>query len=173
MKLRTALQSWGFVCAVSDASLFIKKTVGCVLYVLIYVDDILLIGSDNDALKSCIKALDTHFALKTLGSMNYFLGFEAYRDSSGIYLTQTKYVIELLKKATMHDSKPCDTPMAAGVSLTDEGELFFNPSLYRTLIGSLQYFTYTRPDIAFTVNKLSQFLSSPKVQHWLACKLLL
>lgn len=73
----------------------------------------------------------------------------------------------------MQDSKPCDTPMAAGVSLTDEGELFFNPSLYRTLIGSLQYLTYTCLDIAFTFNKLSQFLSSPKIQHWLTCKRLL
>ena len=137
IKLRVALQLWGFVRAVSDASLFVKKTAGCVLYVLIYVDDILFTGSNNDALQSCIKALDTHFALKTLGSVNYFLGFEAYRDNSGIYLTQTKYVLDLLKKAAMHDSKPCDTPMAVGVSLTDEGELFFNPSLYRTLIGSL------------------------------------
>ena len=58
------------------------------------VNDILLIGSNNAALKSCINDLDIHFALKTLGSVNYFLGFEAYRDSSGIYLTQTKYVID-------------------------------------------------------------------------------
>ena len=138
--------------------------------VLIYVDDILITGSDNTALKSCIHDLDTHFALKTHGFVNYFLGFQAYRDGSGTYLTQSKYVVDLLKKVVMQDSKPCDTPIAAGVSLTDEGELFSNPSLYRTLIGSLQYLTYTHPDIAFTVNKLSQFLSSPKVQHWLVLK---
>ena len=70
----------------------------------------------------------------------------------------------------MQDCKPCSTPMAAGISLTDEGESFSNPSLYRTLIGSLPYLTYTCLDIAFTVNKLSQFLSNPKSQHWLACK---
>ena len=64
--------------------------------------------------------------------------------------------------------------MAAGTSLTDDGDLFSQPQLYRTLIGSLQYLTYTtRLDIAFTVNKLSQFMAAPKMQHWLACKRLL
>lgn len=65
----------------------------------------------------------------------------------------------------MVDCKPSDTPINATNSLTDEGELFDHPSLYRTIIGSLQYLTYTRPDISFVVNKLSQFLSSPKHQH--------
>lgn len=63
--------------------------------------------------------------------------------------------------------------MVVGTSLTNDGEVFSQPSLYRTLIGSLQYLTYTRPDIAFTVNKLSQFMATPKLQHWLACKRLL
>lgn len=125
------------------------------LFVLVYVDDILLTGSDSLALTSCIRNLDTQFALKTLGSVNYFLGFEAYRDTSSLYLTQSKYVIDLLKKAAMSDCKPCSTPIVAGLSLTDEGESFSNPALYRTLIGSLQYLTYTRSDIAFTVNKLN------------------
>ena len=74
--------------------------------------------------------------------------------------------MDLLKKAVMQDCKPCSTPMASGVSLTDEGYLFDNPSLYCTMIGSLQYLTYTRLDIAFTINKLSQFLSTPRLQHW-------
>lgn len=69
--------------------------------------------------------------------------------------------------------KPCDTPIASGVSLTDDGDSFSNPSSYRTIIGSLQYLTYTRSDIAFVVNKLSQLLSTPKLQHWPACKQLL
>lgn len=54
----------------------------------------------------------------------------------------------------MQDCKPCATPMSSGVSLTDEGDLFSNPSPYRIVIGSLQYLTYTRPDVAFVVNKL-------------------
>ena len=73
----------------------------------------------------------------------------------------------------MQDCEPCATPVNLGVSLTNEGEPFSNPSLYRTIVGSLQYLAYTRSDIAFVVNKLSQFLSSLKQQHWLACKRLL
>jgi len=131
------LQSWGFVRAISNASLFIKRIANYVIFVLIYVDDILHSGSDSVALSCCIHDLDTHFALKTLGSVNYFLGLEAYRNGNGLYLTQSKYVVDLLKNAAMQDCKLCDTPMVAGVSLTNDGNPFSNPSLYRTLIGSL------------------------------------
>jgi len=98
-----ALQSWGFSRATSNASLFIKRTSDYVLFILVYVDDMLLTGSDSMALKSCIADLDTHFALKTLSLVNYFLGFEAFRDTSGLYLTQSKYGLDLLKKANMQD----------------------------------------------------------------------
>jgi len=172
-KLKEALISLGFIRSVADASLFIKRIADYVLFVLVYVDDILLTGSSSAALQACIHDLDCQFALKTLGAVNYFLGFEAYRNTSGLYLTQTKYVVDLLKKVGMEDCKPCDTPMNAGLSLTDEGEDLLNPALYRTILGSLQYLTYTRPDIAFAVNKLSQFSSKPKSQHLLACKRLL
>ena len=74
-KLNGALQQWGFKKAVSDVSLFIKKTSSYVLFVLVYVDDILVISSDSLALQGCIQDLDKNFALKTLGSVNYFLGF--------------------------------------------------------------------------------------------------
>jgi len=130
-----------------------------VLFILVYVGDILVTGSNSIALQAYIQDLDTHFALKTLGSVNYFLGFEAYRDSTSIYLIQSNYTLDLLKKAAMQDCNPYATPMNLGVSLTDECDLFSKPSLYRIIIGSLQYLTYTQPDIAFVVNKLSQFWS--------------
>ena len=97
------MQNWGFIRAVSDASLFIKSTAKYVLLILVYVDDIFVTGFDPIALQVCIQDLNTHFALKTLGSVNYFLGFEAYKDVSGIYLTQSKYTLDLLKKAAMQD----------------------------------------------------------------------
>ena len=143
------------------------------LFLLVYVDDILVTGSDSTALQQCIHDLDKHFALETLGSVNYFLGFEAHRDKIGLYLTQSKYTIDLLTKAGMNDCKSCDTPVNLAVSFTDEGELFLDPSLYRTIVGSLQYLTYTRLDISFVVNILSQFLTTPKLQHWTVCKRLL
>ena len=119
------------------------------------------------------KDLDRTFALKTLDSVSYFFRFEAFRNRAGIYLIQAKYTMDLLKKTDMYDSKSCATPTTSGFSLTNEGEMLSNPSLYRTLVGFLQYLTYTPPDIVFVVNRLSQFLAAPKVQHWVACKRLL
>lgn len=127
----------GFKKVVSDASLFIKRTSCYVVFVLVYVDDILVTGSDSVALQACIHDLDKNFALKTFGSVNYFLGFEVFRNSTGLYLTQSKYTMDLLKKATMDNCKSCPTPMTSGLSLTDEGVLFFEPSFYRTIISSL------------------------------------
>jgi len=92
----------------------------------------LLTGSNSTALNSCIHDLYTQFAqfaLKTLGLVNYFLGFKAYRDGFGLYLTHIKYVVDLLKKAAMLSCKPCNTPMATGVSLTDEGDSFPIPCI--------------------------------------------
>jgi len=72
-------------------------------------------------LPSLINDLDTSLALKTLGSVNYFLGFEAYHDPTGVYLTQTTDTSDLLLKAGTEDCKPCSTPFTVGVRFTDEG----------------------------------------------------
>ena len=110
--------------------------------------------------------LHQQFALKTLGSINYFLGFEAHRDQISIFLSQTKYLNDLLKKANMFNAKPCPTPMSTGKKLSkQDNSPFDQPTIYRSVIGGLQYLTMTRPDISFTVNKLSQFLQSPTVNH--------
>ena len=81
------MQNWGFIRVIFDASLFIKRTAKYVLFILVYVDDILVTDSDPIPFRVCIQDLDTHFALKTLGFVNYFLGFEVYRDANGINLT--------------------------------------------------------------------------------------
>lgn len=88
----------------------------------------------------------------------------------GFLLGQQKYLNDLLHKTGMVECHPCNTP----IKLTDfAGEAFSNPLLYRSTIGALQYLTLTRPDIAFCVNKLSQFLHNPQVEHWTTCKRLL
>ncbi|KAL5766682.1 hypothetical protein ACOSP7_017299 [Xanthoceras sorbifolium] len=92
-KLKTALLSWGFSNSKSDVSLFIKRAGSVLLYVLIYVDDILITGTDLKQIHHTIFLLNSKFALKTLGSVGYFLGFEAFMNSQGIYLTQTKYIL--------------------------------------------------------------------------------
>ena len=170
-KLKTALVHWGFKNSKSDSSLFIYKNQSHVLFLLVYVDDILITGSDPTLIHRIMADLNKKFALKTLGSISYFLGFEAYRDQNGIFLSQTKYTTDLLKKANMYQAKPCSTSMCTGKKLfKEDSALFDQPTIYRSIIGGLQYLTMTRPDISFSVNKLSQFLQNPTVNHWNACK---
>ena len=141
------------------------------IFLLVYVDDILITGNNTTLIKKVMDDLSKTFAFKTLGSAGYFFGFEVHRDKSGILLTQSKYISNLLKKANMVSAKSCSTPMCSSNKLAcDKGVPFENPYLYRSLIGGLQYLTLSRPDIAFLVNKLSQFLQAPTDEHWKACK---
>ncbi|KAL5810660.1 hypothetical protein ACOSQ4_027228 [Xanthoceras sorbifolium] len=111
------------------------------------------------------------FALKTRGCLRYFIGFEPRRSSVDLHLPQHKYVLDLLAKTKMLDSTACLSPAASSVKLSKfEGEPFSSLSMYRSVVGALQYLTLTQPNIAFIVNKLSQFLFTPTHLHWQACK---
>lgn len=136
------------------------------MFILIYVDDIIVTSNILSYLGDFITTLTTHFALKDLGPLHYFLGIQVFRDSTGFHLTQTKYVEDMLKKFSLAKSAACVTPMVAHRSLsTSEGEPLDNPTLYRSAVGDLQYLTYTRLDLSFSVNKLSQFLQAPTTVH--------
>ncbi|KAK6157457.1 hypothetical protein DH2020_011705 [Rehmannia glutinosa] len=173
-KLKQFLVSLEFKISVSDNSLFFKKVDGHLLVVLIYVDDILITGGNNVAIFDLIKILGQRFALKTLGDVSYFLGLEVTRNSAGMVLTQIKYVTDLLNKTHMLNCNPCSTPLSTTHKLTlSDSAPFDQPTVYRSTIGALQYLTITRSDISFDVNKLSQYLHAPTVNHWSACKHLL
>ncbi|XP_031278031.1 uncharacterized protein LOC116136469 [Pistacia vera] len=126
-------------------------------------------GNDSQLISLVVTDLNNKFALKTVGEVQYFLGFEVKRSNSGLLLTQTKYAHDLLQKAGIQDCKPCLTPMAIGLKLAKEDdEIFYQPTLYRSIIGGLQYLILSRPDLAFSVNKLSEFLQHPIAVHWTA-----
>ncbi|KAK6131582.1 hypothetical protein DH2020_034596 [Rehmannia glutinosa] len=174
LKLTGFLSSIGFKQSVADSSLFYESSNGAQMFILIYVDDIRSFGGDSKQISSVIQLLNDQFALKTLGEVDYFLGMEAHRSAAGLVLSQSKYIHDFLVKIHMLDCKPSLTPISTGhkLSLKDNKE-FDQPSLYRSVVGTLQYLTFTRPDIAFTINKLSQFLHQPTMHHWLTCKHLL
>ena len=91
--------------------------------------------------------------------MQYFLGFEALRTTTGLHFTQLKYIFDLLTRTNMHSVELVPTPMSAALKLhVVSGPAFSNPTLYRSTIGALQYLTYIRSDIVFVVNKLGQYL---------------
>ena len=95
------------------------------------------------------------------------------RSKKGIYLSQRKYVLDLLSETGKLGAKPCSSPMIPNLQLTKEGELFKDPERYRRLVGKLNYLTVTRPDIAYSVSIVSQFMSSPIVDYWAAVEQIL
>ncbi|KAK0573554.1 hypothetical protein LWI29_009785 [Acer saccharum] len=173
-ELRQFLIQKGFVNSRSDTSLFIFNANGCVIFLLVYVDDIIVTGSDGNLVNEFITSLARRFSIKDLGALSYFLGVEVLPCASGLFLSQKKYVTELLTRTKMLDSKPVTTPLPTdrelklldGTSLTDVTE-------FRQVIGALQYLSFTRPDIAFAVNKLAQFMHHPTTGHWAIAKRLL
>lgn len=172
--LKSSLLDLGFKRCTYDHSLFFKNSSAGLVMVLVYVDDILVTRDSSDEVFHIIDLLKTKFKLKHLGQVKYFLGIEVQTSSDGFVLNQQKYLLELLQKTGMSQCQPCNTPMAVNTKLSKySGEVFSNPLLYRSTVGALQYLTLTMPDIAFCVNKLSQFLHSPTSEHWIACKRLL
>ena len=102
------------------------------------------------------------------------MGVEALIDLQGLFLTQQKYILDLLKRTNMVGAKPVTSPMSSSVTLfAYSGEAFSDPSLYRSVVGSLQYLSLTRLDLSFAVNKVCQFMHQPTVVHWNAMKRLL
>ena len=157
----------GFSSSISDASLFTRFHKDSILLILIYVDDILITGNNATHIKSLISTLHSQFALKDLGLLSFFLGIEAHWSPTGaLHLTQTKYTQQILDKAKMLDAKPQPSPMISSLKLlADASTAFSDPTLYRQIVGALQYLTFTRPDITFSVNKVCQFMHNPQLHH--------
>ena len=108
------------------------------LFVLVHGDDILITGKDSTAIHILIQDLNKSFALKTLGDVHCFLGFEVLRTNSALHLKQTKYATDLLTQTNMLSSKACSTPMSLANKLyQDDSSPFSQPSLYRSTIGLL------------------------------------
>ncbi|CAN6696448.1 unnamed protein product [Malus baccata var. baccata] len=170
-KLHTALFSMGFTGSTNDYSLFLKKDLALV-FILVYVDDILVTGPNPQTCKDTISQLSTLFPIKDLGPLHYFLGIEVKRSSSGIFISQTKYTIDLFQKSNMLGAKPCATPLSTS-ALDHQFSLLSNPSEYRSLVGGLQYLTWSRPNLSFAVNLVCQFMHQPRQSHLQATKRIL
>ncbi|KAG7598911.1 Integrase catalytic core [Arabidopsis suecica] len=170
-ELRDFLLSNGFVNSLADASVFVFHMGEVIIYMLVYVDDIVLTGNSASAIDRFIQVLSKRFSLKDMGALSYFLGLEVTRSSAGIRLNQRKYTTDILTKYHMIGAKPVPTPMASSTTLTvADGVKLPDPTEYRAAVGSLQYLALTRPDIGFAVNRLSQFMHSPTTVHWDAVK---
>ncbi len=146
----------------------------CLLCIFRYVDDIIITSSKASTITELLTLLKSEFVIKDLGGLNFFLRIKVVPSSSGVLLTQQRYILDILKRINMATAKPVSSPMAPSTHLSlFEGEHFSVATLYHSTVGALQYLSITRPDIAFTVNKLSQYMHQPTLLHWQAVKQLL
>ncbi|XP_056688107.1 uncharacterized mitochondrial protein AtMg00810-like [Spinacia oleracea] len=122
-------------------------------------------GSDEAEISSLKAHLHHTFTIKDLGFLNYFLGNEISQTPVGYILTQRKSRKEMLSDCELDISKPAVTPFPLNLKLTPEGEDYPNVDLFRCYVGKLNFLTHTRPDLAFAVQSLSQFMHSPKLDH--------
>lgn len=174
-KLKGFLVSVGFVVSKFDASLFVRVVSALTLYVLVYVDDIIITGDVPSIIEWFVKLLNSEFSLKDMGDIHYFLGIEVTWSSSGcLHLCQKKYIRDILIRCSMENAKSVPTPMVSSSIMTrDRGERLEDPTEYRSLAGALQYVTLTRPDVAYAVNRICQFMHCPTSIHMTALKRIL
>ncbi|KAK9078942.1 hypothetical protein SSX86_003001 [Deinandra increscens subsp. villosa] len=173
-KLSNTLLEFGFTQCVSDTSLFIYCHQSVTCYMLVYVDDVIITGNSPEFVSEVVSRLHSRFALKDLGIISNFLGIEATTHNNVLHLSQQRYLLELLQRTGLSQCKPLSTPVSSGQQLSKHtGVLLPDPSEYRSTVGALQYLVLTRPEIAYAVNKASQFLQNPTDRHWIAVKRIL
>ncbi|XP_021639034.2 uncharacterized mitochondrial protein AtMg00810-like [Hevea brasiliensis] len=166
-ELTSKLHQYGFTQSAHDNCLFVKGSNVNFLALLVHVDDILITGANEAEILRVKQFLHQTFTIKDMGYARYFLGVELARSSSGLFLNQRKYTLDILKDAGILDAKTTDYPMSKGLKLdTETGTLLSNPERYRRVIGRLLYLSLTRPYITYAVQRLSQFIQSPRQPHW-------
>lgn len=140
---------------------------------LLYVDDIILTGSSVVLLDQLISNLKSTFAMKDMGSLHYFLGIAVSLSSDGLFLSQRKYVEDILERTNMLAARAHQTPLSQKHGLHESVGPSVDPSEFRSVVGALQYLTLTRPEISHAVNLLCQFMQSPTENHWTGVKRIL
>ena len=166
-RFSSVVQEFGIIRSAADHSVFYHHSSnGKCIYLIVYVDDIVITGNDQDSIQKLKQRLFSHFQTKDLEKLKYFLGIEVAQSNSGIVISQRKYTLDILIDTGMLDCKPVDTPMDPNVKLVpSQGELLRDLGRYRRLVGKLNYLTITQPDISFLVSVVSQFLQSPCDSH--------
>jgi transposase InsO family protein len=155
-RLDKYLQQAGFRKGSADNNLYIKVSQGNILLIEVYVDDIIF-GSDDDRLsQKFAKDMQNEFEMSLLGELSFFLGLQIRQSNQGIFISQTKYIREMLKRFGMEDCKPVITPMQTSCKLSkDDDSKSTDQRQYRSMIGSLLYVTTSRPDVMQAVGQVA------------------
>lgn len=163
-----------YTMASADSSLFVKVRGDKLAIILVYVDDLIITGDDENEIRQIRENLSVRFQMKELGELKHFLGLEVERTRDGLFLCQQKYAQDLLERFGMLDCKPISTPIEVNARLrATEGKDLQDGTMYRQLVGSLIYLTLTRPDIAYAVGIVSRYMQEPKKPHLEAARRIL
>ncbi|GJV31449.1 putative ribonuclease H-like domain-containing protein [Tanacetum coccineum] len=161
----------GFHRGKIDQTLFIKKQKGDILLIQVYVDDIIFNSTKKEMCTEFEKQMHDKFQMSSIRELTFFLGFQVKKKEDGIFISQDKYVAEILRKFSFTDVKTASTLMDIDKTLLkdldgDDVDVY----LYRSMIGSLMHLTSSRPDIMFAVCACIRFEVSPKASHLHAVK---
>ncbi|GJX54133.1 putative ribonuclease H-like domain-containing protein [Tanacetum coccineum] len=164
--LSTYLLKNGFQRGTIDKTLFIKKVKGDILLVQVYVDDIIFRSTKKKLCTEFEKLMHKKFQMSSMGELTFFLGLQVKQKEDGIFISQDKYVDEILKKFGFSTMRITSTPMETSKPLFKDAEAEdVDVHLYRSMIGSLMYLTAYRPDIMFDVCACARFQVTPKVSN--------
>jgi hypothetical protein len=174
-RIETYFLKVGFVKCPYEHTMFVKiGDKGKVLIVCLYVDDLIFTGDCAAMFSEFKKSMMNEFEMTDLGLMHYFLGIEVMQLDAGIFISQRKYVGEILSRFQMKDCNPVSTPAECGTKLhKDLDGQKVDSTLYKQIVGSLMYLTTTRPDIMYSVSLISRYMENPTELHLLAAKRIL
>ena len=174
------VKEFGFIKNVDEPCVYKKTSGRTIVFLILYVDDILLIGNDIPMLQSVKLWLSNKFSMKDLGEASYILGIKIYRDRSKrmLGLSQSRYIDLILKRFSMDGSKRGYLPMSQGIHLskkmspkTPEERNRMSSIPYASTVGSIMYaMLCTRPDVAYALGIASRFQADPGEDHWKAVK---
>ena len=166
-RFSSVVQEFAMIQSTVDHSVFYHHpSVRQCIYLIVYVNDIVITGNDQDGIQKLKQSLFDHFQTKDLGKLKYFLGIEVAQSNFEVVISQRKYTLDILVNTGMLDCKPVDTPMDPNVKLVPgQVELLRDPGKYRRLVGKMNYLTIIRPNISFPMSIVSQFLQSPCESH--------
>ena len=163
--------SHGFIRGKVDQTLFIKREDGELIVTQVYVDDIILGLTKDELAHGFSKLMQAKFEMSMIGELIHFLGLQIRQQDLGISLSQSKYAKNLVKKFSLESASSVRTPMSPNVKLTvDLLGKNVDPSLYRSMIGSLLYLTASRLDISYSVGVCARYQANPKESHMTALK---
>jgi Reverse transcriptase (RNA-dependent DNA polymerase) len=146
--------------------MFTKNNSNGTNIMLVYVDDLIITGNNQLEINCVKRDLKNKFDIKDLGKLKYFLGIEIVHSPKGLFISQRKYTLDLLKEIGKLECKPASTPTDSNIKLnTEDGEPLKDINHFQRLVEKLIHLTVTRPDVSFVVSQINSFLHSPRTPH--------